>query len=119
MPSVICTNQSGGQLIFSGNMWSGVFRPQAGVQFKADRVNSGSVYIAMSGNMTVQSGGFPLSGGLYSGALDGMQLGPGDAYWLPAIAFANKGGPTSGTPNIYAATDAGASGQARLYVDAF
>ncbi len=75
--------------------------------------------------MTVQSGTIPAAvagvysggGGIYSGALDGMQIAAGDSYWIPTIAFANKGGPTSGVPNIYAGTDAAASGQARLYFE--
>lgn len=120
MPSVILTNASGGQLLFSGNMWSGVMRPVGGVQFRADRANSGNIYVGLSGNLTIKSGDYPLSGGAYSGGLDGMQVGPGDAYFLPAIAFANKGGASSGVPNIYVGCDAAASGGfARLYYETF
>ena len=121
MPSVFITNQSGGHLLFSGDMWSGQFRPQGGVQLRADRSNSGNIYVGLSGWVTVRSGDYPLSGGGYTlGQLDGMQIGPGDAYWIPAIGFANKGGVTSGTPNIYVACDAAASGGfARLFYEVY
>lgn len=119
MPSAQITNQSGGMLLVSGNFFSGVFRPQGGCQIRADRANSGNIYVALSGGVTVGSGSYPLSGGIYSGALDGMELGPGDAYWIPAIAWSNKAGPTSGTPSIYVATDAAASGFARVWFEIF
>ena len=121
MPSCIIDNSaSGGQLIISGNFWSGKLLPVGGVNFVADPNNSGLIYIGFSGGLTVRSGNYPLSGGIYSGANDGCPVKPGNTYFVPAIAFGNRGGFNSGQPNMYAACDAAASGGfARLFFDTF
>lgn len=112
MPSVVIGFVSGGQLLVSGNYASGQgYSPEGGVQIKADRSNSGSVYVALSGGVTVTSGGLFTSGG---GRMDGMQLAPGDAYWAPRIGITN-----SGALNIYVGCDAACSGQARVYYEVF
>ncbi len=118
MPSVIVTGQSGGMLVISGNFFSGRNWPVGGIQFRNDKSTSGNIYIAMSGNVTVTSGSYPLSGGIYSGGLDGFPLAPGDAYFIPMQGIQNKG-PNSGNVSIYAALDAAASGFNRLYFEGF
>lgn len=113
MPSVLLGFLSGGVDLLSGNYWSGRgLVPWAGVQLRAGSLNSGYVYVALSGGMTVTSGGLG-SGAFNSGGLmDGMQLAPGDAYFVPRLAV----GP-SGNPNLYALPDAACSGQARLFYE--
>lgn len=113
MPSVLIGNPlaSGPQIIVSGNPWSGRVVPQGGIQFRLAREASGNVYLGWSGNITLNSGGMFLSGG---GLADGMQIGPGDAYFVPRIAFE-----TSGALNVYARHDAAVSGQGRLYYDVY
>lgn len=107
MPSILLGNQSGGQILVSGNPWSGSIRPQGGVQLRLARNASGNAYIGLSGGVTISSGGFLQSGG---GLLDGMIMGPGDSYFIPRI-----GTGVSGAFSIYAAGDAAVSGQGRLY----
>ena len=116
MPSVLVGNQSGGQPIISGYPWSGIAPtpPIGGIQLRWDPNASGFCYIALSGRMTVGSGGLFQSGTAYSGLLDGMVLTPGDPYWLPRLVC----GP-SGSINIRVLCDAAASGQARLYYEVF
>lgn len=113
MPSILIGNPlaSGPQIIVSGNPWSGHITPVGGVQLRWDKNASGNCYIGLSGAMTVTSGGMFLSGG---GLLDGMQISPGDAYWIPRI-----GTGISGSISIYAGCDATASGQGRLYYEIF
>ena len=114
MPSVQIGLVSGGQLILSGNPWSGTVGVQGLVIFRWDNAASGNVYIAFSGGMTVNSGGFSTSGGTaHSGLRDGMQLGRGDVYSPPKIAI----GP-SGSFQVYASPDAAASGN-RLFFEIF
>jgi hypothetical protein len=117
MPSLVLGQPlaSGPQIVISGNPWSGFFAsPQAGIQFVLDYTSSGAAYIGLSGGTTFTSGGMQLSGGVQSGLLDGMQIAPGGAYWLPRAAF-----PVSGTYNVWAWVDAAASGKARLYFEKF
>ena len=116
MPSFIIGNRSGGDPVVSGNPWSGQVGiagqfPTGGVQLGLDKDASGCAYVALSGGVTVRSGGFFLSGG---GLLDGVQVHPGGAYFIPRIAT----GP-SGFINIFVACDAAASGQARLFYDVY
>ena len=115
MPSVQIGLVSGGQIVLSGDPWSGTAGyPQGLVVLRWERAASGNVYIALSGNMTVNSGGFSTSGGFaHSGLLDGMQLGPGDVYTIPKLALK-----TSGTCTIYATPDAAASGN-RIFFEVF
>lgn len=115
MPSILLGNPlaSGAQQIISGFPWSGRAQyPVGGVQFKVDKNCSGNIYIGLSGGMHIGSGGMFLSGN--SGLLDGMQLGPGDGYFVPRLAT----GP-SGNLNIWAFTDPACSGQARLYYEIY
>ena len=118
MPSVNITNQSGGMLIISGSFLSGYNLPMGGIQFRADKNNSGNIFVGLSGGVTVTSGGYPLSGGIYSGALDGMQLSPGDSYFVPRLSINNRGA-ESGTMNVYAACDAVSSGFSRIFFEVF
>lgn len=114
MPSVRIGVVSGGQIVLSGVPWSGTACPQGLVVLRWERAASGNIYIALSGNMTVNSGGFSTSGGFaHSGLLDGMQLGPGEVYTIPKIGLQ-----TSGTFTVYATPDAAASGN-RLYFEIY
>lgn len=122
MPSVLIDNsQSGGMPLISGNPFSGrQYAPQSELIIKASRTNSGSIYVALSGGVTVLSGGFALSGG---GQRDGMEIGPGGSYSIPRLAF-DKGSASgsfavSGGFGIYVACDPAASGQARVFWEAF
>lgn len=113
MPSVVIGQGSGPQQIISGNPWSGQQKmPRTGVQLRLARNASGEVYVGLSGGVTANSGGSFASGA--SGMLDGFPLGPGDSYFVPAYAFG-----VSGTYNLFARWEAAASGQARLYYEAF
>jgi hypothetical protein len=110
MPGAVIGSFSGGQLLISGGNYSGVglaFKPAGQVQLTAWKSNSGNVYVAFSGGVTVLSGGFPLSGG---GLRDGVPVAPGDTYSVPKLAI-----PNSGIFNIYVAPDAACSGQARVF----
>lgn len=109
MPSTIVGFMSGGQPLVSGNFFSGRPGP-AVVRLTAWPSNSGSVYVGLSGGMTITSGGFFLSGG---GLLDGMPLKPGDTYSVPRPLLG-----ASGSTRIYLACDAECSGQARVYWEA-
>lgn len=113
MPSTILGNPlaSGPQQIVSGNPYSGQIVPRGGIQLRLDKNASGNCYIGLSGGTTFTSGGMFLSGG---GGSDGMQIGPGDAYWIPRI-----GDGISGNFSVYAWCDATCSGQARLYYEIF
>lgn len=106
-------NRSGGDPLISGNPWSGFNAqfPLGGIQLGLDKDASGSVYVALSGGVTIKSGGFFLSGG---GLMDGVQVKPGGSYFIPRSAT----GP-SGSITIFVACDPAASGQARLYYDPY
>lgn len=123
MPSFIIPGGglwSGGADILSGNYWSGLgaVNPVGGVQLLADIRNSGAVYIAYSGGMTITSGGLGNnSSGFpnFSGRMDGTPIYPGGALLVPKLVFT----PFSGNPQLYALADAACSGQARLYLEAY
>ena len=107
---------SGGVNIMSGNFFSGLGgkEPYAGVQLKTSRSNSGNIYVTLSGGLTINSGGLNTSGlPNYAGRMDGMQLGPGDAYFVPRLAFIWY----SGSPQLFAIADAATSGVGRLYME--
>ena len=119
MPSAVIggaggNQTSGGVLIISGGLWSGVPHtpvPRAGIQLLADINNSGNLYIAFSGGVTITSGGINTSGlPNMSGYMDGVQLTPGGSYFVPTLLVG-----VSGAPSIYALADANCSGQARIY----
>lgn len=110
MPSTLIGNPlaSGAQQVLSGNIWSGTgVSPQGGVHFQWDINASGSVYLALSGGATLNSGSYFLSGG---GLLDGVQLPPGRSYFMPKLAFK-----TSGEFNVFARHDPAASGNRLFY----
>lgn len=115
MPSILVGVISGGQLMVSGTLTSGRQpKPQGGIQIKAGGANSGNVYVALSGNMTINSGVLSAGGVASGGNMDGLALSPGDAYWVPAGAMA-----VSGAINVYLGTDAASSGQARIYYEIY
>lgn len=107
MPSLIVGAQSGGVPLVSGAIWSGnvVNKPNGGIQLRADFSNSGVVYVAYSGNVTIASGGALSSGGM----MDGMPVGPGDGYFVPKLAI------MSGQPNVWFTVPAAISGFARIF----
>lgn len=124
MPSVLLGYISGGTNILSGNYWSGAGswtgegRPVGGVQIRVDRNCSGFIYVGLSGGVTVTSGTLFTSGGANSGFgnLDGIQLGNGDAMFVPKLAFPFF---LSGSPGIWIQPDGNCSGQARVYWDGY
>jgi hypothetical protein len=111
MPSLLLTAASGAPFpLVSGNLWSGQgFKPYSQVRLYLDRSASGNAYISTSGNATVTSGGFLLSGQNQ----DAMALAPAGRLEYPRLVF------VSGQLNLFATCDAAASGQARLYFEIF
>jgi hypothetical protein len=115
MPSILVGVVSGGQLMVSGTLTSGRQpKPQGGIQLKAASNNSGNVYVALSGNMTINSGLISAAGVASGGNMDGVALAPGDAYWVPAGAMT-----VSGAINVFLGTDAASSGTARIYYEIY
>lgn len=116
MPSVVVGIISGGQNILSGNYFSGLgaSHPVGGVQLLAWSANSGSVYVALSGGITINSGVLGSGGSTSGGRMDGIQLTPGIPYFLPKVGFSR-----SGTPQVFVTVDAAGSGQARLYYEVY
>jgi hypothetical protein len=119
--------------LISGNPYSGTIVPTGGFQLRADRNNSGNIYVSLSGAFvfsgqvgclpasggpTITSGAMPLSGSSNSGRNDALQLGPGDSYFIPHIAIQNTGA-YSGTYQICIGGDLSVSGLGRVYWDAF
>jgi hypothetical protein len=116
MPSVMLTNQSGGQPILSGahiSFSGNGFRPRQEIYLKLATNASGNAYVGLSGGVTTTSGAYPLSGVL-AGGRDGYVLAPGQEYVIPRGLLSNASGDA---PNIFVATDAVASGFARLYYE--
>ncbi len=131
MPSFLTTNQSGGQPLYSGNPYSGQNVPIGGVQivWPVPANGSGNLYVALSGNMTVNSG--TLNGGSFdvgSGMLDGVCVQPGASYFVPKIGYGPSGnyGTYSGAiasgtgrvSNIHVMCDPVCSGQ-RVYFEMY
>ncbi len=112
---------SGAQQVIVGNPFSGSIHPVTGVLLKLASDASGSVYVGIqqSGIVTVNSGGYFLSGnptvsgGFPMGFFDGVQLGPGQSYLIQKGALTQY----SGVWPIYIRSDAACSGQARLYYE--
>ena len=115
MPSILLGVISGGTNILSGNYWSGQggIHPVGGIQLLMNPSNSGIVYVACSGGVTIRSGGFQASG--LSGGMDGMPIGPGVGYFIPKLEFI----PSSGNPTIFCQPDANCSGQAVVFFEIF
>lgn len=137
MPSMLISLTSGDGFvpILSGNPWSGhPLSPTGGIQLRAANVNSGAIYISLSGAFifsgvvgllpasggpTINSGTFGRSGvgtSGFGGNMDGMALFPGDSYFVPKVAIQNNG-PASGVYQLCVSCDAACSGQARLYYE--
>ncbi len=117
MPSYLLGGAaSGGTNLLSGNFWSGVgaLHPYSNIRLKADNLNSGYVYIAFSGGMTIKSGGLNTSGfANNSGFMDGSPLAAGEVWFVPRLAVAG----ISGAPILYAAPDAAGSGHDRIFME--
>lgn len=85
MPSLMLFPQSGGIGIVSGAIYSGQPLPVGGIQFKLAKAAPGLVYIGLpnlSGAVATGASGGSLSSG---GLADGMEVNPGDAYFVPKI----------------------------------
>lgn len=117
MPSIVIGNPvaSGAQPLIVGNPFSGDSHPITGLYLRLDRSASGSVYVGIqqSGLVTLNSGGMFLSGNT-SGFLDGMQIPPGQDYFIPKGALNYY---SSGYWPVFVHHDAECSGQARLYYE--
>ena len=83
MPSALLFSQSGGIGLVSGAIFSGTPLPIGGIQFKLAKAAPSLIYVCLpnlSGSVaTGTSGGSLTSGGLS----DGMEVSPGDAYFVP------------------------------------
>ena len=103
---------SGAQITLSGWPFSGVAQyPQGGVQLRLHPNASGFAYYGYSGGMTLNSGGYFMSGG---GLLDGVLMAPGDTAFVPRMAAG-----LSGNLSIYFRHDVACSGQARMYWEVY
>lgn len=113
MPSIMLGNPvaSGPQIVVSGNAFSGATPPPliGGVMMKLPNTASGNVYVSAYSGVTMNSGGFFLSGG---GLFDGYLIQPGQEYFLPKSKF-----PISGILNVYVWADGACSGQSRFYYE--
>lgn len=95
MPSTVVGNISGGALLLSGDVYSGSSQwyRAGGVQLKLAAGAPGVVYAGLpnlSGNYPSTISGGALASGL-SGYLytDGMELSPGDSYFVPKSRIAS------------------------------
>jgi hypothetical protein len=117
MPSVILGNASGGQQILSGfgPLWSGKLGNPTigGCQLRLD-ITGGRAYVALSGGVTITSGGLTSNIPNTSGIFDGLPMSSGDAMFIPKLGI----GP-SGLPQIFVATDAASSGVGRMYFEIY
>ena len=113
MPSMMLGNPvaSGPQIVVSGNAFSGSAPPPliGGVFMKMPKNASGNAYVSAYSGVTLNSGGFFLSGG---GLYDGYLMEPGQEYFLPHSKM-----PISGTLNVYVWADGACSGQTRFYFE--
>ncbi len=131
MPSMVMgfVAGSGFTPLVSGNPWSGQLEPVGGIQFYAAPTNSGAIYLSLSGGNffsgqagqlvtsggpTINSGSMYLSGGAYSGNMDGFPIFPGGGFFVPKLGLTNTG-PTSGTIGLCVGCDTACSGLGRLY----
>lgn len=105
MPSTLIGAQSGGVQLVSGNFFSGTSWPHGGIQLKASRSNSGHVYVGLSGGVTQTSGGALASGGM----LDGMEVAPGDAYFIPKLVCSGR------ATAVFITCDPTVSGRCRVF----
>lgn len=113
MASLLPGFVSGGASLVSGNPFSGTMTPWAGVQLRSAFDASGSVYVGValglaSGGITILSGGALSSGGM----ADGMELRPGDAYYVPRLLCSGQ------VDKILVAVPVAVSGRCRIFWDA-
>lgn len=111
MPSTLIGAQSGGVQLVSGRFFSGTIWPIGGVQLKAGISNSGPVYVALSGGVTIISGGALASGGM----LDGYELSPGNTYFVPKFAVSGLLAASSGGGTVMVTCAAAVSGFCRVF----
>ncbi len=127
MPSILVGYVAGSgftPLVSGGLFWSGHLLPVGGIRIYAPKLNSGSIYISLSGGNafsgqistlvtsggpTIKSGGFALSGGYSAGIMDGFEMAPGDTYFVPRMAIPNTGA-NSGIVNLCVGADLACSG---------
>jgi hypothetical protein len=118
---------------WTGYPYSGRNTPIGGIQILADPNNSGSIYVSLSGGnqysgqigTLVGSGGSTITSGIFSGGavvgglMDGMRIGPGVAYFIPAIGIPNRGY-NSGVFNVCVGADPACSGGfSRVFFEVF
>ncbi len=112
MPSTILAGLSGGVALVSGAIYSGVLFPLGGVQLHLAKGAPSLVYACLpnfSGDVcTGVSGGSLSSGGL----ADGMEMNPGDSYFIPKSRL------VSGIETIRINVPAAASG-GRMFYEGF
>ena len=112
MPSTVLFNQSGGIGLVSGNIFSGGPQLVGGVQLKLAAAAPGLIYVGLpnlSGTVSTSVSGGSLSSG---GLADGMELSPGDGYFVPKTRL------VSGIETVRLIVPATASG-GRLFWDVF
>jgi hypothetical protein len=114
VPSTLLGFFSGGSLLVSGNVYSGVITPHSTIKLKNSADSSGNIYVGMllgyaSGGITMTSGGALASGGL----ADAMEVAPGSEYTLPRLVC-------SGNLNKVAVHAAAAvSGRCRVFWEVY
>mgnify|MGYP001612349298 FL=1 len=112
MPSTQLFPQSGGIALVSGNIFSGSFQPVGGIQLKLAEAAPSLIHVGLpnlSGTASTSVSGGSLSSG---GLADGMELAPGDSYFVPKTRL------TSGIETIRLIVGAVASG-GRLFWEPF
>lgn len=117
MPSTIIGLSSGGALLVSGDIYSGSPRAiTGGVQLKLAAGAPGIIYVSLpnlSGNLPSTISGGDFSSGLSGFYLtDGMEMSPGDSYFVPNNRL------VSGIETIRAIAPAASSG-GRLFWERF
>lgn len=111
MPSTQVFVQSGGIGIVSGSVMSGSYWPIGGVQLKLAAGAPGLIYVGLpnlSGAPSTGASGGSLSSG---GLADGMEVGPGESYFVPKTRL------VSGVETIRIIAPASSSG-GRLFWEA-
>ncbi len=109
MPSTVLISQSGGMGLVSGTIYSGTPWPVGGVQLLySNTAQSGPIYVGLpnqSGTVSTGASGGNLSSG---GMADGMEMIPGNSYFVPKVRL------SSGIESIRLIVPAAASG-ARVF----
>lgn len=113
MPSTLLMPFSGGVTLMSGSPFSGSPQMVGGVQLRLAKAAPSLVYVGvpnLSGEAPTATSGGSLSSG---GMADGMELSPGDSYFIPKTRLQN-----SGVCSIQVIVPAAASG-GRLFWELF